>query len=257
MRRRQETTLDPMLSLRSKVLLHRTRAQPRCWTPYRACLDVQDKQVTLCQQIFRSKWKKLPSYYDYQVIWIRPSTCNMSKSMRPHPKFCVPSERKHVRTSDSKIIMGTHIGESSFTRSMDKSSRNACVFIENVTIAFSGRYQKLREKQKHLSPMWDKGELKVYLEDHTSLIDQVYLGRTQHDTQTNPRIVAEKQKYLRRLRGATRIFKWMVFLIMNKKLCHGVMICRAKQTQECRTFLWIGTHNSGLLSSQSCISLHG
>ena len=40
---------------------------------------------------------------------------------------------------------------------------------------------------------------------------------------------------------------------MNKKLCHGGMICRAKQTQVCRTLLWTGTHNSGS-TSQSCIS---
>ena len=74
-----------------------------------------------------------------------------------------------------------------------------CEYIEKVTYFFQFTQFKMSDNSVNLKPMWNKLMSKVDLEEPTPIIDQVYFGHTQRESETNKRIATEKSDSLNKL----------------------------------------------------------
>ena len=155
------------MSLRSKGLLHRTRAQSRCWTPSRACLDgcagqASDAVSAYLQVQMEQALKLLRLPCDMDTLF---HVLDVQKAW-DHIQDLVFHRRENLYARLVARSLWERKLESSFTISVDKSPRNAYVLIENVDRCFQCTWtiSKIAGKTtKKLSHMWDKGELKEYL----------------------------------------------------------------------------------------------
>ena len=151
------------------------------------CCELADKKI--------EQYKVSAPCIDDQcpAIWMRLTTIQMARDMAEQRRTSGFPQAKSLWSSIGRTVMGKAIRKSSTRTRLGKVPNWECLFVNREKGLFLSVYvddmKKLAGKKQNIDPLWKVSMKQVDLGEPTSFLDDVYLGCTQGECETNKDIV--------------------------------------------------------------------